>query len=604
MMSGLPPPGGGNKTVQMVDTNSIVKTEANLPLQTPTSQVIQPNGAIHPTDSNTQYTSTNPQQQTMRTTIPGPTGDQFQQRIMPGQTVQVRQTIATVDRPIRPVASIVPPSIKTESGFIKQEPKFQVAGSVPTTTGPGSGSTTSGQPTVGPGLQSNSTTESSNPNGLTPEELTNVQKCKNFLITLIQLAQRNEQTNPRTVQNVKDLVQQLIDDRITPTDFTERLQTELQSTPQPYLVPFLTKSLPLLRRSMQNGGSKARPAPSGGPPPMPVKRPAPGPNPPTTPSNKVIKHEPGPSPNTTRVQIPMRPSHPGPRPPPNVPRITLHNQPVPHNQPFRPGQPIRTRPRHIVQTHRPKMPQSVPRDDDRDETDVTYMADVDIHKETKLMTDTGGIGTEIKHAPGGDEPISVNKQALHKLVGQAASRAGGIERVTPDGARLIGLALEEYVKNLVSKAIHAASHRNIQFKDNEHREKVNDVKTQFKLLQEIMLNEKQKAEEAEQEQRAKLLRSRNKKEEDPEREKKKKDAKMKQQAIQEREQLKQADETALIASQRKRPTTSVASSSLSGGSSSRVTRVTRVKMRDLLFCLESERLDKSSRDEVYKRYLK
>ena len=69
------------------------------------------------------------------------------------------------------------------------------------------------------------------------------------------------------------------------------------------------------------------------------------------------------------------------------------------------------------------------------------------------------------------------------MVGQAASRAGGIERVTPDGARLIGLALEEYVKNLVSKAIHAASHRNIQFKDNEHREKVNDVKTQFKLLQ-------------------------------------------------------------------------------------------------------------------------
>merc|ERR1711990_1045536 len=126
-------------------------------------------------------------------------------------------------------------------------------------------------------------------------------------------------------------------------------------------------------------------------------------------------------------------------------------------------------------------------DDDRDETDVTYMADVDIHKETKLMTDTGQIGAEIKHAPGGDEPISVNKQALHKLVGQAASRAGGIERVTPDGARLIGLALEEYVKNLVSKAIHAASHRNIQ----------------FKVLQEIMLNEKQKAEEAEQEQRAK-----------------------------------------------------------------------------------------------------
>ena len=73
-------------------------------------------------------------------------------------------------------------------------------------------------------------------------------------------------------------------------------------------------------------------------------------------------------------------------------------------------------------------------------------------------------------------------QVLHKLVGQAASRAGDIQRVTPDGARLIGLALEEYVKNLVSKAIHAASHRNIQFKDDEHRIKVNDVKAQLKII--------------------------------------------------------------------------------------------------------------------------
>ena len=61
----------------------------------------------------------------------------------------------------------------------------------------------------------------------------NVTKCRHFLITLIQLAQRNyEQTNPQTVQNVKDLVQQLIDDRIPAQTFTERLQTELQSTPQ------------------------------------------------------------------------------------------------------------------------------------------------------------------------------------------------------------------------------------------------------------------------------------------------------------------------------------------------------------------------------------
>ena len=67
-------------------------------------------------------------------------------------------------------------------------------------------------------------------------------------------------------------------------------------------------------------------------------------------------------------------------------------------------------------------------------------------------------------------------------MGQAASRSGGIDRVTPDGARLIGLALEEYIKSLVSKAIHAASHRTIQFRESEHREKVTDVKNQFKFL--------------------------------------------------------------------------------------------------------------------------
>jgi len=51
-------------------------------------------------------------------------------------------------------------------------------------------------------------------------------------MTLIQLAQRNEQANPQTVHNVKELVQQLIDDSITAESFTERLQTELQSSPQ------------------------------------------------------------------------------------------------------------------------------------------------------------------------------------------------------------------------------------------------------------------------------------------------------------------------------------------------------------------------------------
>ena len=61
-------------------------------------------------------------------------------------------------------------------------------------------------------------------------------KCKNFLATLLRLA--GEQ--PEAVSNnVKSLIQDLIDGKIIPEDFTTKLQHELNSSPQPCLVPFL-----------------------------------------------------------------------------------------------------------------------------------------------------------------------------------------------------------------------------------------------------------------------------------------------------------------------------------------------------------------------------
>lgn len=79
----------------------------------------------------------------------------------------------------------------------------------------------------------------------------NVKKCKNFLATLIKLASHNS-PSPETSRNVKALVQDLLDAKIEPEEFTSRLQTELKSSPQPYLVPFLKKSLPALRLSLLN----------------------------------------------------------------------------------------------------------------------------------------------------------------------------------------------------------------------------------------------------------------------------------------------------------------------------------------------------------------
>ncbi|KAG7242581.1 hypothetical protein INR49_020294 [Caranx melampygus] len=64
------------------------------------------------------------------------------------------------------------------------------------------------------------------------------------------------------------------DAKIEPEEFTSRLQTELKSSPQPYLVPFLKKSLPALRLSLLNSQQSltqppqqgVKPAPGGVPP--------------------------------------------------------------------------------------------------------------------------------------------------------------------------------------------------------------------------------------------------------------------------------------------------------------------------------------------------
>uniref|UniRef100_A0A803V7I3 TATA-box binding protein associated factor 4b n=1 Tax=Ficedula albicollis TaxID=59894 RepID=A0A803V7I3_FICAL len=79
----------------------------------------------------------------------------------------------------------------------------------------------------------------------------NVKKCKNFLATLIKLASSGPQA-PEMGQNVKSLVQNLLEAKIEPEEFTKKLYIELKSSPQPYLVPFLKKSMLALRQLMPN----------------------------------------------------------------------------------------------------------------------------------------------------------------------------------------------------------------------------------------------------------------------------------------------------------------------------------------------------------------
>ncbi|XP_068014840.1 transcription initiation factor TFIID subunit 4B [Melanerpes formicivorus] len=86
------------------------------------------------------------------------------------------------------------------------------------------------------------------------EMLENVKKCRNFLATLIKLASSGPQASVMG-QNVKSLVQNLLEAKIEPEEFTKKLYTELKSSPQPYLVPFLKKSLLALRQLVPNAQS-------------------------------------------------------------------------------------------------------------------------------------------------------------------------------------------------------------------------------------------------------------------------------------------------------------------------------------------------------------
>ncbi|XP_045880030.1 transcription initiation factor TFIID subunit 4B isoform X3 [Meles meles] len=86
---------------------------------------------------------------------------------------------------------------------------------------------------------------------LSPAMLENVKKCKNFLAMLIKLACSGSQS-PEMGQNVKKLVEQLLDAKIEAEEFTRQLYVELKSSPQPHLVPFLKKSVIALRQLMPN----------------------------------------------------------------------------------------------------------------------------------------------------------------------------------------------------------------------------------------------------------------------------------------------------------------------------------------------------------------
>ncbi|XP_064315630.1 transcription initiation factor TFIID subunit 4-like isoform X1 [Phalacrocorax carbo] len=470
----------------------------------------------------------------------------------------------------------------------------------------------------------------------------NVKKCKNFLATLIKLASHNS-PSPETSRNVKALVQDLLDAKIDPEEFTGRLQSELKSSPQPYLVPFLKKSLPALRQSLLNSQHSVL---QGQPSQQSLQQ---------TKLSQVI-----PQSASGSISSVVTTQTIGIRQPNNICTVSVSNtvQPsqvkvVQSNQSSQlqiiqstSAQTVKRNPACqttqirmpvvITQTIRPqgtvgKAPTiqaskspggfgvQVPanqknklndpgggsfRDDD-DINDVASMAGVNLNEESAriMATNSDLVGTQIQSCK--DEPF-LAAIPLHKRILEMAKKLG-ITDVPAEVVTFISHATQNRLRTVIEKVTVITQHRMESYKDDEWYEQATDVRSQLKFFEQLERLEKQRKDEQEREILLKAAKSRSR-QEDPEQARLKQKAKEMQQ--QELAQMRQRDANltalAAIGPRKKRKLDSPGLLTIggeglgvSGGSqaglgtpSSRQyarQKITRVNLRDFIFYMEQER---------------
>ncbi|XP_026094814.1 transcription initiation factor TFIID subunit 4-like isoform X2 [Carassius auratus] len=455
---------------------------------------------------------------------------------------------------------------------------------------------------------------------LSQEMQENVKKCRNFLATLIKLASHNS-PSPETSRNVKALVQDLLDAKIEPEEFTNRLQTELKSSPQPYLIPFLKKSLPALRLTLLNSQQSLTQLSQTATTSTPlsvntIKAPAPSTQPTT-----VSAIRPAAALASTTTMAVKRPGVQAT--PTRMPMVIT--QTVRAQGAF--GTPLQVRsPMSVAVQAMANQKQKLNdpgggtfRDDD-DINDVASMAGVNLNEENARILATGSelVGTQIHSCK--DEAF-LPASLLHKRLLETAKKFG-VTEMSMETVTLISHATQSRLRSMLEKVSAVAQHRADACKDEELYEQASDVRTQLKFFEQLEKIEKQRKDDEERELLMKAAKSRSR-QEDPEQARLKQKAKEMQQ--QELAQMRQRDANltalAAIGPRKKRKLDSPGASagaefpagssgSATGSTSSSTSsvrqtrqRVTRVNLRDLIFCLEQERTTARSM-LLYKALLK
>ncbi|XP_015177996.1 PREDICTED: transcription initiation factor TFIID subunit 4 isoform X4 [Polistes dominula] len=443
------------------------------------------------------------------------------------------------------------------------------------------------------------------------------EKCRKFLANLLELSSRE----PKSVErNVRTLIQELIDTKVEPEEFCDRLEKLLNASPQPCLIGFLKRSLPLLRQSLVMNelvidGIKPPPASvvftiaSAAPvvtqqqnqirptaaiaPTIPVV---------TTPATQVKVMAPLPT-ATTTVPRPTQPVQQRlMRPVPTVVRsptayavkstVAVTNiRPTP---PVVQKAPITTTVVKTVTTtaqaktvntpsivNRTIVPSLVPKPTakekekktfssagytgDDDINDVAAMGGVNLAEESqRILGSTEFVGTQIRSCK---DEIFLHMAPLQQRIKQIVSNYG-LEEPNQEVAALISHAAQERLKNVVEKLALIAEHRIDLIKMDPRYEVTQDVRAQLKFLEDLDRVERKRHEEQEREVLLRAAKSRAKTE-DPEQAKLKAKAKEMQRAEMEELRQREANLTALQAiGPRKKPKLDIGGPANSPGNNS------------------------------------
>ncbi|KAG7191200.1 hypothetical protein KM043_013175 [Ampulex compressa] len=453
----------------------------------------------------------------------------------------------------------------------------------------------------------------------TPRQTTDntKEKCRKFLANLLELSSRE----PKAVErNVRTLIQELIDTKVEPEEFCDRLERLLNASPQPCLIGFLKKSLPLLRQSLV---TKELVIDGIRPPPANVVFSIASATPTVTqsqlrPTVAVAATVPMTAVTATtqvRVMAPIPAATTTvPRPAQPVqqrlirPVTTVVRTPTAYTvkstvataggiRPAAPAiqksaiattisKPITTTAQgRIVNAtttiNKTVVPSLVPKPTakekekktfssagytgDDDINDVAAMGGVNLAEESqRILGSTEFVGTQIRSCK---DEVFLHMTPLQQRIKQIVSNYG-LEEPNQEVAALISHAAQERLKNLVEKLAVIAEHRIDLIKVDPRYEVTQDVRAQLKFLEDLDRVERRRHEEQERELLLRAAKSRAKTE-DPEQAKLKAKAKEMQRAEMEELRQREANLTALQAiGPRKKPKLDVGGTASSPGSNS------------------------------------